>query len=256
MLARTSSKPEPVAADVAMIRTPSPTTRATSPRKRSTSAEPTRSDLVNTTTGSAPQSFTSTSERAIRSIIGASERSAPSGCTMKMVSTFAARTWRSPRFFPRQRANEVRRGSTHSMTPMSWPSGTRTATASPTAGSRRSSSPCVFAKVTACSARNVTLLGPHRGRPLIPGAPRSPCKDSSAETGSEAAASSTYERNAVRWRSSDLRSANDGTSFGCPGTAGRRQARRRRAPRRPRGGDAPSASSCPLPWPFPCGPLY
>ena len=131
---------------------------------------------------------------------------------MKIVSTFAARTWRSPRFFPRQRANEVRRGSTHSMTPMSWPSGTRTATASPTAGSRRSSSPRVFAKVTACSARNVAPSVATRGKPRSRRT-TNPMQSSSAETGSEAAASSTYERNAARWRSSDLRSANDGTSF-------------------------------------------
>ena len=155
----------------------------------STSARSHRSTLVRTTTGSAPQSRARTRERAARSrMSGRVSRSAPSGCTMKITSTFAASTCRSPRFLPRQRSNAVRRGSTRKITPMSCPGVTRTATKSPTPGSSRSppaSAPIVWpvpffacfprlprlplAKSTACSARRrspdaVAIMGNPRSR--------------------------------------------------------------------------------------------
>ena len=93
MQERTSSRPSPVSEDVAITRTPVPARRRRVPHTSATSAGSQRSTLVSTTTGSAPQSRASTSERATRSrMSGRVSRSAPSGCTMKITSTFAAST--------------------------------------------------------------------------------------------------------------------------------------------------------------------
>ena len=160
--ARTSSRPRPSAEDVTITRTSGPTRRRTRSRSRSSSSASQRSALVSTTTGSASQSSANTSERATRS---SSTSPAPSACTISTLPTLEQSTWRSPRARPRQRSKLVRRGRTHSITPISCPGARRTATRSPTAGSSTSSSPRDLANPTACSARKVSSAVATSGNP-------------------------------------------------------------------------------------------
>ena len=209
--ARTSSRPRPSAEDVTITRTSGPTRRRTRSRSRSSSSASQRSALVSTTTGSASQSSANTSERATRS---SSTSPAPSACTISTLSTLEQSTWRSPRARPRQRSKLVRRGSTHSITPISCPGARRTATRSPTAGSRTSSSPRDLANPTACSARKVSSAVATSGNPRS----RRITVPSCICSGSSACAQKSSK--AVCWASSTGRSSNAGTSCSAssPGT--------------------------------------
>ncbi len=134
-------------------------------------------------------------------------RAAPSGCTIRIVSTFAASTWRSPRFFPRQRSNASRRGNTDSITPMSCPGLRRTATRSPTAGKSFSSpSDAPLANETACSAR--------KSRPGVAtsGNPRSSRTTHPACICSGYSAAATSASKAERCAASNGNSSKAGTS--------------------------------------------
>ena len=208
---RTSSRPRPSAEDVTITRTSGPTRRRARSRSRSSSSASQRSALVSTTTGSASQSSANTSERATRS---SSTSPAPSACTISTLSTLEQSTWRSPRARPRQRSKLVWRGSTHSITPISCPGARRTATRSPTAGSRTSSSPRDLANPTACSARKVSSAVATSGNPRSKRTTAPSCICS----GSSACAQKSSK--VVCWTSSTGRSSNAGTSCSAssPGT--------------------------------------
>ena len=149
------------------MRTSGPVSFASSLTTDASSSFPQRSDLVKTTTGSAPQSHASTMDRAMRSRTSSSvSRSAPSAWTMRTVSMLAAKTCRSPRFFPRHRSKAHRLGSTRNITPISCPGARRTATQSPIAGSKSPSRLLPLAKATECSARNTSAEVTTRGNPL------------------------------------------------------------------------------------------
>ena len=111
----------------------------------------------------------------------------PSAATTMTSSRLAASVWNSPRLPPRQRAKALRRGSTSSMTPMSWSGGTATATQSPTVGMMPASAAAPFAKSTECSARSV--------------------RSSHATSGNPRSSRTTQPRSSVRAYSSPRRSA-------------------------------------------------
>ena len=162
-----------------------------------------RSALVSTTLAVAPQSSAITRERAIRS---SKTPRLERGCATSTSSTLAARVWRSPRELPRQRATSLSRGSTATKTPMSWPSGQRATTQSPTAA--RSSvlsdeRPCPYSqRPTLCSQQ--TTGKPRSSRSTQPSA------SSPASAPPEATSSREVSKNAWRWRSEGTRAENGG----------------------------------------------
>ncbi len=126
---RSSSAPS-AALDVSASGLVSPKISRTAATSRRKTSSPARSALVSTTATSAPQSRAMTAERAMRS--HETSRS-PSCCTTSTTSTLAASVCFSPRALPFQRAMSLSRGRISSINPMSWPSGRRAHTQSPTA---------------------------------------------------------------------------------------------------------------------------
>ena len=127
MSARTSSTPSIVTALSMMMGTPADTGVATS-SCAATSSGDTRSALVSTITGSAPLSNASTSSRSRRD--GFTPRPAIEWTT-NTTSTFAMTTCSPPASAGSRRENVPRRGSTPSISGISWPCGCPRTTQSP-----------------------------------------------------------------------------------------------------------------------------
>ena len=122
--------PSPSPALAAVTITGAPWAMASISRRRA-SGSPARSDLLSTTTGTAP--FSRVRSRARSSRRGLKSRSSPA--TRKTVSMLAARTCSFTSSPAALRAKRLRRGSTATTWPRSAPGVRRSATQSPTTGS-------------------------------------------------------------------------------------------------------------------------